>query len=243
MENPVEKRNGDIRLGHKPSPDFERGNDMYCDKCGAQLEPESKFCTNCGSSTAQIPENSAPEDNSQEFEYRNPEPLNQNGGNEAVVWVLTAQRRESFFRRKPCYLIFMKDKLIAAHLSPQFQKAENTRISSEFKAQGKGFFKGSAAMMKHWANYHKKYYSMTSGQILAEDPANFAIQYLDIKKMVYQCESMDIDGDGRSSGHQGSIKITFFPGKKVKFSHSRSHDSSVKKTLIELFGKKLKYKK
>ena len=216
---------------------------MYCEKCGTQLEPEGNFCTRCGSSVAQVSESTEEEHRSPESEYYKQEPLNQNSENEAVFWVLTAQRRESFFKRKPCYIVFTKNKLIIAHLSPQFQKAENTRISGEIKAQGKGFFKGSAAMMKYWANYHKKYYSMTSEEILAEDSANFVIQYIDIKKIVYQCESVDIDSDGRSYGHQGLIKICFFQGKKIKFSHSRSHNGDIKKTLIELFGKKLKYRK
>ena len=215
---------------------------MYCDKCGAQLDPESKFCTSCGSSIAQTAESSAPEYRSPEPAYRNMDPLNQYGSNEVVSWVLTTQRRESFFKRKPCYLVFMKDKLIAAHLSPQFQKAENIRITGEIKAQGKGFFKGSAAMMRHWADYPKKYYSMSSGQILAEDPTNFAIQYPDIKKFVFRCESTDIDSEGRSYGHSGLIKIVFLQGKTLKFSHSRSHKGDIKKTLIELFGKKLKYR-
>lgn len=154
---------------------------MYCKQCGSQIESESKFCPSCGSPVAQTPGRAA-------SEYNIQEPFNQSSNTEEVVWVLTAQRKESFFKRKACSLIFMKDKLIVAHLSAQRQKEESAKISSEIKVQGKGFFKGSAAMMQHWANYHKKYYSMTSEHILAEDPKNFAIQYMNIKKLVYKCE-------------------------------------------------------
>jgi len=209
---------------------------MYCEQCGAQFEPEIKFCPSCGSPVSQAPGNAVSESHIQE-------PFNQSSNTEEVVWVLIAQRKESFFKRRACSLIFMRDKLIVAHLSAQLQKEESAKISSEIKAQGKGFFKGSAAMMQHWANYHKKYYSMSSGHILAEDPTNFAIQYMNIKKLVYQCESTDIDADGRSYGHQGKFDISLFEGKKIKFSHTRSHDSTIKKMLIELFGKKLKYRK
>lgn len=209
---------------------------MYCKQCGAQFEPESNFCPSCGNPVAQVPDNAA-------SEYNMQEPFDQSSNTEEVVWVLTAQRKESFFKRKSCFLIFMRDNLIVAHLSAQPQKEENAKIASEIKAQGKGFFKGSAAMMQHWANYHKKYYSMTSGHILAEDPTNFAIQYMNIKKLVYQCESTDIDADGRRYGHQGKLDISLFEGEKIKFSHTHSHDSTIKKTLIELFGKKLKYRK
>lgn len=207
---------------------------MYCEQCGAQLEPESKFCPSCGSPVAQVSGNAG---------CNIQEPFNQSSNTEEVLWVLIAQRKESFFKRIACYLIFMKDNLIVAHLSAQRQKDESARVSGEIKAQGKGFFKGSAAMMQHWANYHKKYYSMTSGHILAEDPTNFAIPYMNIKGLVYKCESTDIDADGRSYGHQGKLDVSLYDGKKIKFSHTRSHDSNIKKTLIELFGKKLKYRK
>lgn len=212
---------------------------MYCKKCGTQLAAESRFCTKCGNSIAQAPVHSAPATDT-------PEPVHPSGGsemNEVVVWVLTAQRKESLFSRKPCSLVFMQDKLIVAHLSAQRQKEESARVSSEIKAKGKGFFKGSAAMMQHWANYHKKYYSMTSAQIFAEETTNFAVQYMNMKKLVFQCESMETDSDGRTYGHQGAVDISLLDGNKIKFSHSQSHNSTVKNMMLELFDKKLKYKK
>ena len=84
---------------------------------------------------------------------------------------------------------------------------------------------------------------MPSGDILAEDPTNFSIPYMNINKLVYQCESTDIDSDGRSYGHQGKLDVSLIDGRKIKFTHSRSHDNDIKKMLTELFGKKLKYGK
>ncbi len=208
---------------------------MHCNQCGAKLEPNSKYCESCGSPVELAITNVA-------HEYNSPEPLNQSVNSEVVVWVLKAQRIESFFKRKACYLIFMKDKLIVAHLSKESQREENAKLSSEIKNQGKGFLKGSVAMMQHWANYHDKYYSMTSGQILAEDPANLEIKYHDIETLYYKCESTYMDADGRNSGHSGKIVISLSDGEKIKFSHSNSHDSEVKRTLTELFDNKLKYR-
>ncbi|MDD4542046.1 MAG: zinc ribbon domain-containing protein [Eubacteriales bacterium] len=209
---------------------------MYCEQCGALLEPESRFCGRCGSSVTQPPVGSA-------HEHISPEPLNQYSGSEEVMWVFSAQRKESLFKRTPAYIILLKDKLLVAHLPAQLQKQESSRVSGEIKAEGKGFFKGSAAMMQFWANYQNKYYSMTSGQILAEDPTNFVIPYVNIKKLVYQCESSSIDDDGRSYGHQGKLDISLLDGNKIDFSHSISHDKTIKQTLTELFGDTLKYKK
>lgn len=209
---------------------------MYCEQCGAQLEDESRFCGSCGSSVVQTPVVSS-------REHISPEPSNLYNSSEEVVWVFSAQRKESLFKRKPSYLIFMKDKLLVAHLSAELQKQESSRVSSEIKAQGKGFFKGSATMMQFWANYHRKYYSMTSGQILAADPTNFAIPYMNIKKLVYQCESSNIDDDGRSYGNQGKLVISLLDGNKIEFSHNNSHDKTIQQTLTGLFGNTLKYKK
>ncbi|MGI6499185.1 MAG: zinc-ribbon domain-containing protein [Oscillospiraceae bacterium] len=211
---------------------------MYCEQCGARHEPGSKFCAECGTPIPQPSANFAAE-----YIPSKPAPASPPGGNGEIVLVLAAQRKESFFKRKACYLVFMKDKLIVAHLSAQRQKEENARISSELKAQGKGFFKGSVAMMQHWANYHTKYYSMTPGHILAEDSTNFTIQYTDIKKLVFRCESTDIDVDGGTSSRQGKLSIALFDGKKIEFSHTFSHNSAIKKTLVDLFGKTLNYKK
>ena len=208
---------------------------MYCEQCGTQLEPESKFCPSCGSPVAQAPGNAVSESHIQE-------PFNQSSNTEEVVWVLIAQRKESFFKRKACYLIFLKEKLIVAHLSKERQQEESAKVSSEIKEQGKGFLKGSVAMMQHWANYHNKYYSMTSGQILAEDPANLEIKYHDIETLYYKCESTYMDADGRNSGHSGKIVISLSDGEKIKFSHSNSHDSKVKNILEELFDNKLRYR-
>lgn len=203
---------------------------MYCIQCGAQIDPKGKFCASCGKLVPQVPVNTIA-----------PVLSNHSGSSEVVFFVLNAQRIESLFKRNACSVIFMKEKLIVAHLSAQRQKDENAKITSEIKAQGKGFFKGSAAMMQFWANYHAKYYSMTSEDIIAEDPMNFEINYSNIQKLSYRCESTDIDDEGRNYGHPGELDISLSVGKKVKFSHTHSHDNTTKKTLVELFGKKLKY--
>jgi hypothetical protein len=209
---------------------------LYCKKCGVQLGPWSKFCTSCGSPIEQDPYTAVSEYNAQETFKQ---PVNR----AEVVWVLTALRKESFLKGKPCWIVFMKDKLIVAHLSAQHQKEENARMRSEMKAQGKGFFKSSREIMQYWADYPNKYYSMASEHILAEDFTNFAVQYEDIKKIVYRCEVIDIGSDSINWNHQGECNVSLFEGKKIKFSHTRSHNRATKEMLLELFGKKLKYRK
>lgn len=209
---------------------------MYCQKCGAQIVPESSFCTACGNPVAK-------NFGSTVSGYNPSPPVNLFNNTVTVSWVLVAQLKESLFKRKACSVVFMRDRLVIAHLSAQRQKEENSRITEEIKSEGKGFFKGSAAMMQYWANYHKKYYTMTPEQIQSEDPANFVVWYENIKKLIFKCETTDIDADGRSYGNQGSLDISLADGRKISFSHSCSNDSSIKKTLTDLFDSKLKYRK
>lgn len=201
------------------------------------------ICEKCTSPVTQNSDTSISDNNLPDPEYQDPESLEQENSKEEILWVLSAQAMESFFKRKACYLVFMKDKLLVAHLSSQRQKEESAKISSQAKAEGKGFLKSSGAIMQHWSNYYKKYYSMTPGEILAEEAINFAIQYENIVKLFFKAQLTDIDDDGSSSGHQGKFDITLLKGEKIKFSHTQSHNDSVKKMLTELFGEKLKYKK
>ncbi len=209
---------------------------MFCTHCGFKVEAQSQFCAKCGSLVASDSEpkaaKAAPET-----------PFGRADTTEEIAWVLITQRKLSLIKRVACNLVFMKDKVIVAHLSPELQKAESAKISQEIKASGTGFFKGSAKMMQYWANYYKKYYSMNTSQILAEDPANFVLPYQSVKAVMFQCESQSMDEDGRSYGSQGKLNITMADGKTFKFSHSRAHDRTVKETLTRLLNGKLKYKR
>lgn len=219
---------------------------MYCSQCGYQIDPQSKFCAQCGSKLAQLPEES------QRSNQRAPVPelktaeqpiLAPVSMQESVIWVFSVQHKLSLLKIIPCNIVFMQDKVIVAHLTPELQKAESAKLSKEIKSNGIGFFKGSAAMMQYWADYYKKYYTMTANEILSEDRSNVALQYQNIQKVLFQCESTSIDSDGVTYGTQGKLQFDLFGGQTVKFTHSQWNDKSIREMLIRLFGEKLKYKK
>jgi len=210
---------------------------MYCGKCGRQLEQSSRFCISCGNAVYQptVYETSYTPAPTYTEMYAAP--------GENAVLVISAHRKISFFKRTACYIVFMNDKAVFAHLSAEHQKSETAKAVQGIKDNGLGFFKGSAAMMKYWSSYHQKYYSMRSAEILAEDPSNFVLLYQNIRKVLFKCESSSYDSDGSSSGASGSLRFTLFDGGKLKFSHSLSHDKGRKNTLSTLFADKLKYRK
>jgi len=143
-----------------------------------------------------------------------------------------------------CYVVFMKDRAVLAHLTPALQKAESAKVSQDVKEQGMGFFKGSAAMMGYWANYYKKYYGMTSAAILAEDPSNMVLEYKNISQVLFKgfSDNTNFD-DGTSNVTQGKLHFTLTNGETIKFMHSQWADKSVREILEGLFGAKLKYRK
>lgn len=219
---------------------------MYCVKCGYQIDPQDKFCAKCGSKVAQFEEVShKPNPSPPEPEQKIAERPTMAPGYipESVIWVFSAQRKQSLFKIIPCNIVFMQDKLIFAYLTPELQKAESRKLSNDIKSNGIGFLKGSAAMMKYWANFSKKYYTMTANEILSEDQSNAMIQYQNIQKVLFQCDSTSVDSEGITYGTQGKLQFDLFGGQTIKFTHSQWNDKSIRDMLIRLFGEKLKYKK
>lgn len=196
---------------------------MFCIKCGSKIEANNEFCTNCGTKVIIA--------NSQTVYPQTDKP----------VWVLQANKKLSMLKIITCYVIFYRDKLLLAHLSPELQKAESTRKSAEIKASGINFFKGSAEMMRFWSNYHEKYNTLTQQAILAEDPLNIEIPYNIIGELYFRAFQAGFDDDDRDT--QGNINISISNGQVIKLTHKMGHDASVKSTLESLLGFKVKYKK
>ncbi len=148
------------------------------------------------------------------------------------------------FKLISCYVVFFPDRIVLAHLTPERQKAESARVAQESKANGLGFFKGSAAMMRYWADYSNKYYNMDERAILAEDPMNFTIHNSTVSEVLFRCYSTTTDFDDnttQSSG--GNLNFSLTGGEKIKLTHKLHHDKMIRETLTSLFGGRLKYRK
>lgn len=198
---------------------------MFCSQCGKQLDSKSEFCTQCG---FKLDSQSEPDQHSA---VSSPE---------TAVWVFNAQRKYSMLKMIPCNIVFMQDIIVLAHLTPELQKAESAKASQEIKAKGLGFFKGSAAMMRYWANFSKKYYAMGTKEILAEDPSNMVLHYQDINAVLFRAHSGNVD-DSHST--PGKLNFSLISGETIKFSHTESSNKETKQMLMELFRGKLKYKR
>ncbi len=214
---------------------------MFCKNCGKELVDNAKFCSSCGQ-----PNQSAPPTAAQYQEYSLPQQQYQPikpGASEKVYLVLKSLRSYSLFKKTTCYIVFMQDKLVLAYLTKERQKAESKKLSQEIKASGTGFFKGSAAMMSYWNNYQNKYYNMSSDQILAEETENMLVYYNSITQFYFRAYFNKIDSDGSDHSTGGKLRISTQSGETLKFTHSIADDRSLRSTLTQLLGNRLKYKR
>ena len=218
---------------------------MFCGQCGNKLENGQMFCVRCGHKVNNVGPEATNQTVVESSAVRPPEQARQETSPTAtdVIWILQATRKYSMFKMVPCSIIFKNDRVILAHLTPEMQKAENSRLSKDIKAEGIGFFKGSAAMMRYWAEYYKRYYSMSEASIVSEDSSNGVIYYSEISEFKFKCLNEiigDVDTPDRTSG--GTVEITVSGAEKIKFSHTVHHSKAVKNTLSNIFGPRLKYK-
>ncbi len=223
---------------------------MFCSNCGHQLSDGASFCTSCGQKvetfSSAIPITHQPHRSSPELNQPVSQPPYQppyQPAAEQVLMVLQTNRKYSMLKMTTCHLVFMPDKVVLAYLSKERQKAENDRLSQEIKASGKGFFKGSAAMMSYWADFHKRYYQMSSQQILAEDPENLMIPNHAVSQLLFHAYDTDYSSDGSQRTTGGKLNLTPAGGETLKFSHTIGHNNSIRDTLFQLFGQRLKYKR
>lgn len=208
---------------------------MFCVNCGTNLPEGSNFCPSCGTA-AKLP-GAAPLPQTTPFEQIAPPP-------QTAIWVLSATRKLGVFKAVACSVVFMRDRLVLAHLTPELQKAESARLARERKARGDGFFKAAAASLSFWSSFSEKYASMNEALILAEDKTNISVPYAAITGVFFSCysESTSYDENSNTTSSGGKLEIAL-AGDTIKFTHKQHHSRELKAMLESFFGLRLKYKK
>ncbi|XMB86957.1 hypothetical protein RJG79_03950 [Mycoplasmatota bacterium WC44] len=153
--------------------------------------------------------------------------------------VLGTDKKEGFFKSVPCYLVFTENEIILAFLSKERQKTENENFKKKLKEEGKGFFRGTAALMKFWNTYGERYYEIPAEDILTEDLRNTSIPHGNITKFVFN--SMKCNVDESQTDKHGKI-VLHANGEKMKFLHKyRDYNKQIKEILKGLYSNSLKY--
>lgn len=206
---------------------------MFCSKCGKQLIENAAFCSGCGC-RIEIPQGAAIQ---QPLPVYSPAP-----SGEETVLVMKMTRKMSFSSAVVCHVVFKRNWFILAHVTPNLQRIENARLQEMMKAQNLGVMKRSAATMRFWGDFHKRYYTMPTDAILAEEPTNQAINYGMITLFDF-ANGYTISDDDSCYDHDGHLHLTLLSGETIKFTHQGRHDKNTYALFTGLFGPRLKYKK
>ncbi len=156
--------------------------------------------------------------------------------------VLSVTQKDGFFKVKQGYLVFFNDRVIFAVVNQKRQQQEIQLLREKLKAEGKGFFKGTAEIMRFWSNYGNKYYQMPAQSVLNDDPENIEMYYPGISLFHFVSARTQNNVDNTNSESYGKI-IIHMGGNKIKFNH-RYHDynKKIKGILTGIFANRLKYR-
>ncbi|MBN2286536.1 MAG: zinc ribbon domain-containing protein [Tissierellales bacterium] len=204
---------------------------MYCQNCGNKLSASDRFCSKCGYKT---------EVESQPIQ---PDQPNAVKAFDKALMVLNANRKDGLLKRTNVYMVFFNDQLLFAELSPERQKTETKLLQQKIKQEGKGFFKGSAAMMSFWSHYGEKYYNMSPEEILKEDVNNIRIFNNDVNKFIFKPIDTNHDHSNNTQTTTGGVLEVHAKTGKIVANHSfNDGNRNIKKVLESLYGSRLKYK-
>ncbi|MFO7636228.1 MAG: zinc ribbon domain-containing protein [Clostridia bacterium] len=198
----------------------------FCTNCGTRLGDQAAFCGNCGTRMQAVET-----------------PAANQAGEERAHMVLNVQRKEGILNLTTCCLVFFPTSTVFSVITKERQNRENKMVQERLKAEGKGFFKASAEMMSHWANFGQRYYSMSPGEILQEDTANTILSNQDINRITFVSSNRQQTVTGQTgNSSQGELNIECSQG-KIKTTHQYSDSNkNIKNVLENLFTGRLKYK-
>ncbi len=164
----------------------------YCENCGCQINPDAKFCRNCGAAIDKSPVNAQPNTlqtpmspspiplpvqnvGVQNLSQIQPATQVAEAGSEPVLGAIIFKKPKSLGRWDTFTGVVTGQRLIFAQMTSEMLKAAAQQSRDQAKAKGKGFFGQWVDQLKGTFGYAKKYLTMSPQVILAETPGNFAL--------------------------------------------------------------------
>lgn len=210
------------------------GVPRYCRFCGASLSETANFCASCGQQVRTVSASRAPPPPAAPPAPPQPaQPIPQVAAPnpETIHMILPGANRHSGFLgiKVESFMIICTNRRIVFALQTVQMMQENVRLGrQEAENQGKNFFGKWGAQLS--ANSGKKYWKMLPDQILAEQPANFAIECEQLHSIRMRQEYTNDD-----SPDSYVMEFATSAGKqKFKFGHLNTRE--LKKNFQELYG-------
>jgi hypothetical protein len=167
----------------------------YCENCGSQVNPNAKFCGNCGAaqntpvnaqpkpeaplypppSSPMPPPPPPPPMDTQYLQMQPAAPI-ATANSEYVVGAIILRKSKSLGRWDTYTGVVTSQRLIFAQMTSEMLKTATQQAREQGKAEGKGFFGQWAEQLKGIYGYAKRYLLMQPPAILAETMGNFALE-------------------------------------------------------------------
>ncbi len=178
----------------------------FCPQCGNRVEPNEKFCRNCGTSLATgAPPTTAPPEAPAALPVT---PSAEGHGQEKVLGIIPNARRSKLFGYDTFTLVVTEKRMILAQLTAQMLKTAVAEAQAKAKAEGKGFFAIMGEQMTAQLQYAKRYEGMSPDAALAETSGNTSMDNSSISAI-----DVRITGDEDSTTSEFGITIRSSAGK------------------------------
>jgi hypothetical protein len=176
----------------------------YCENCGKEVAPTTKFCRNCGAPQNVAPgevqpsPNFPPQEQAQPVSPPPPPPAvipppqvqapqvqapqvpqaaapAQPTGNEITIGAIPLRKSKSLGRYDAFTGVLTSRRIIIASMTNDMMKDAIQQARDQAKAQGKGFWGQWSDQLKAGVGHTRNYLTMDPSAILSETPGNFGI--------------------------------------------------------------------
>ena len=219
----------------------------YCENCGTQLNPNAKFCGNCGAATNKTlvnpqqpaeqfypPTTSPPvTSSSQPPTQMQPSTPVTATNSELVIGAIILKRPKSLGRWDIYTGVLTNQRLIFAQMTSEMMKAAVQQARDQAKAEGKGFFGQWADQLKGTYSFSQRYLSMQPSAVLAETPGNFSLDNNAINEIKLK-EKLMRENQGI---YEFEVQIHSSAG---KYEYIMDQNNDYVKLLKQVFGERVK---
>ncbi|MFA5364264.1 MAG: zinc ribbon domain-containing protein [Candidatus Bathyarchaeia archaeon] len=216
----------------------------FCENCGKELKPTSKFCGHCGT-----PINVG----TQPVPPRAPEPVVAAAqpapqaiappvasaptaapvSSEPVVGVIVLRKPKSLGRYDSFSGVITNQRFIFAQMTGDMLKDAVKQAREQAKSEGKGFFGQWGEQLKASASFAGRYYNMEPSAVLAETAGNFAVDNNTVNEIKLKLK----DHGDQSNQRDFEIEVKASSG-KYKFRMDENNDYV--KMLKQIYGDRVK---
>ncbi len=202
----------------------------FCENCGKELKPTSKFCGNCGTTVNADAQPAAPA-SVPESVAATPQPAP--ASSEPVVSVIIFRKPKSLGRYDTYTGVLTPQRLVFAQMTGDMLKDAAKQARDQAKAEGKGFFGQWGEQLKASASFASRYYNMEPSAALAETAGNFAVGNNTVNEIKLKLK----DHGDQSMQRDFEVEIKSSSG---KYNFRMAENNDYVKMLKQVFGDRVK---